>query len=424
MVGIRHELRRSSALVALPLLFGVSAVAAFRFLWPGFSVWDNASAAVVSSVFLLGPLAAGLAAWAGTRERRRRTEYLRLLTARHPTAPPLVELAAALIWPLVAYAAVTAAVFAKTAVNATWGHPNGLWVAAGAAGLALHAVVGYIAGRAFPHVWLPPTVAVVAYVVAAWGNLQYRKPWFFLSAVNTQEGGVFDRLNSTLFAGQIAWYLGLAGTAVLAWITISTPRRRAITLACLVAAATLAGGGAAVVRAQHNRLDTKPADFAYRCSATQPEICVHPAFANELPALTREFTALHRRVADTPLDFVRLEQRARPGTGAFTINYIETSGGTAKLALSSYLFAEVEPEHRCPPAGVDIQSREAGDYFFFQRLVVAWLLDDPSMAAPVRPEQRAALAWFAGLTVEQQREWFASHYQQFTTCALTREDFR
>ncbi|MGH3715241.1 MAG: hypothetical protein ACRDT4_17525 [Micromonosporaceae bacterium] len=421
MTALRHELRRSAALVALPLLFVVPAAAAFSTLWSGFSVWDNATSAVVTSVFLAGPLAAGLAAWAASRERRRRTGYLRLLGARHPLAGPVMELAAALAWSVVAYLAVAVAVFTKTATGgATWGGPNWLWVATGGAGLVLHVIAGYVTGRAVPRPWWPPTVTILAYVFAGWNLSQWGEWWYFLSPVTVAEADVFHQLNTTLLAGQLAWYAGLATAIAALWMLLPTGRRLP-SATFLVAGLALTGLGATTVVQQDQRFYTQQAGFSYQCTSTQPQVCVHPAFASELPALRRGFLALHERVAGTPADFSRVEQRQAPGDGGFTISYLPSGAGNAHVAVEEYLWATIKPRE-CPPPGVT--DERASDYSFHQRMVFAWLSGGPLDITALRPQQQSSLRWFAALPESKRREWFAAHYEELIDCELTAEDFR
>lgn len=224
MRALRIELGHSPALLALPLLLGVHRFAAFSKLTPGVADWNNAMASLNVAVMLTGPLSAGIGVFAATRERRRGLQYWRVLSTRHPAAGPAAELAALLVWVLLGYAVVAAAVLGTTAWHSDSGGPHLLWLVSGAAGLGLHAVVGYLLGRLWPRIWVAPVVAVLTYLLAALIQARSGSSYYFLSAVTTRPADAFDTLNSALFTGQLGWYVGLAATLLLAWAASLTAR--------------------------------------------------------------------------------------------------------------------------------------------------------------------------------------------------------
>ncbi len=128
--------------------------------------WDNTVVALVNAVRFLGPVAAGLAAWAAVRERP--LDYLRDLTARSPATGALLDLLLLSSAALVSYTAVTALVVAATLAQAEAGHPHPLGVIAGAGALVLH-VVGYLMGRVVPH---RATAALAFGATAMWAALR------------------------------------------------------------------------------------------------------------------------------------------------------------------------------------------------------------------------------------------------------------
>src|SRR6202041_3519959 len=90
-------------------------------------VWTvRASVITNDMVFEFGAFAAGLAAWAGSREGRRRTGDLVATTPRAVWARQSVALAGTLGWMLLAFLAGVAVLYIQTALQATWGGPP-LW---------------------------------------------------------------------------------------------------------------------------------------------------------------------------------------------------------------------------------------------------------------------------------------------------------
>ncbi|MCQ0019124.1 hypothetical protein [Actinomadura madurae] len=164
---LRLDARRTALLVAVPVLTLVGTAATVLSLCPSVAYWDNTVVALVNAVRFLGPVAAGLAAWAAVRERP--LDYLRDLTARSPATGVLFDLLLLSSAALVSYLAVTALVVAVTLVHEEAGHPHPLGAVAGAGALVLHVVVGYLTGRVVPH---RVTAALVLAVTSLWAALR------------------------------------------------------------------------------------------------------------------------------------------------------------------------------------------------------------------------------------------------------------
>jgi hypothetical protein len=98
-------------------------------------VWTvRASVIPNDMLFEFSVFAGGLAAWAGSREGRRKTIDLVATTPRAAWARLSVALAGTLCWLLLAFLVGVAVLYVQTALQATWGGPP-LWpVFVGAAG--------------------------------------------------------------------------------------------------------------------------------------------------------------------------------------------------------------------------------------------------------------------------------------------------
>ena len=109
--------------------------------------------------------AAGLAAWVGTREGRRKTGDLLATTARAAWARQATVLAATAFWMVLAFLAETAVIYVQTAGQATWGGPP-LWpVAVGVVCTFAACAIGFTAGTLFPGRFTAPIVAVAVFVL-------------------------------------------------------------------------------------------------------------------------------------------------------------------------------------------------------------------------------------------------------------------
>ena len=131
---LRLELKRNVVPYVLPLLAAVFYFDTFRTADGYPPVWTvRASVIGDHMLFEFCAFAGGMAAWAGSRERRRKALNLVASTPRAVWARLSVTLAGTLGWLLLAFLAGVAAIYIPTALQATWGGPP-LWpVFAGAA---------------------------------------------------------------------------------------------------------------------------------------------------------------------------------------------------------------------------------------------------------------------------------------------------
>lgn len=426
MRALRIELRRGEVAWATPLFIFAGALAAFRFLRRGDEGWVNVSSAVVAGVQLVGPIAAGAAAWAAGRERRRGTEYLSQLADRSPVAAPLVELVAATFWPTLAYAVICAAVYAEGLLTHAWGTPAALWVLVGAAGLVVHAVFGYIVGRMLPYRFVPPLVSIGGFVYVAWNLVQSGHWWYFLSPVTVQEVTVFLGINNNLLLGQLSWYVGITLLVLAAWVISAGERRRTAVIG-FAAGLLLVGAGVATVAQQHHRFFARAlSPVRYLCdeaSSSGPIVCVHPAFARGIGSLTTEFASLQRRLSGTTVRLGRLEQRLA-GTGPATAGSLPFSidrlqGNYESVAAEEVLTALLGYADTCP----DNAEKAAADTYRYVGLVKAWLLDNSRLFVPISPEDRRALEWFARLPEHARKQWLQRNLSVIRACQLRGADF-
>jgi hypothetical protein len=158
---LRLELKRNVVPYVLPLLAAVFYFDTFRTAAGFPPIWTlRASVIGDHMLFEFSAFAAGLAAWAGSRERRRRTLDLAATTPRPGWARLCVTLAGTMCWLLLAFLAGVAAIYIPTALQATWGGPP-LWpVFVGAAAVIAVTMIGFTCGVVFPGRFTAPLVAV------------------------------------------------------------------------------------------------------------------------------------------------------------------------------------------------------------------------------------------------------------------------
>lgn len=159
--ALRLEFKRNAVPYVLPLLAAVFFFDTLRTA-DGFPpIWTlRASVITDHMLFEFSAFAGGLAAWAGSREGRRKTVDLVATTPRAAWARLGIALAGTLCWLLLAFGAGVAVLYIQTAVQATWGGPP-LWpVFTGAAGVTAVTVIGFTCGVLFPGRFTAPLVAI------------------------------------------------------------------------------------------------------------------------------------------------------------------------------------------------------------------------------------------------------------------------
>ncbi len=319
---MRLELRRSPWPWMIPLL------AALFFLDPyptamGYAAVWGMRASVIGNHLVpdLVPFAAGVSAWAGSREVRRNAADLVAATARAGWVRRGAALAAAFCWLLAVFLCFVAVLYAVTAYQATWGGPP-LWpVAVGAAELAAACAVGFAAGVFVPSRFTAPLAAIGSYlvVIAAFGKALGATGGYALlspmASVPNVDAGVFYRfpdlsIAQVMFLGGVA----VAGAGVLGLPAAAAGRmlRRAavvVTVAGVAAAGTglgLAGTAhrearGVVIPALHDAASDRPLPYTPVCGrAAGVPVCVHPAFRTYLQDITTALGPVLGEVAGLP----------------------------------------------------------------------------------------------------------------------------
>jgi hypothetical protein len=359
--ALRLEFKRNAVPYVLPLLAAVFYFDTLRTA-DGFApIWAlRASAIPDHMLFEFSAFAGGLAAWAGSREGRRKTVDLVASMPRAAWARRSIALAGTLCWLLLAFLAGVAALYIQTAVQATWGGPP-LWpVFVGAAGVTVVTVIGFTCGVLFPARFTAPLVAIGVLVLDQTGLRHALSVTVssgtsaLLSPANAPpsvDAGVYYHVAPDLPIVQVMFMGGIAVAlfGVLGLATALRPLASArglasaraalagtggwllrgvavILIACGVAASwtafALAGTakpdpvGGWQIPALHSAASDQPVAVTQDCTASSGfQVCVHPAFS----------IYLHDVAA--ALDPVAAEIAGLPGAPAGAKEVASVSGG-------------------------------------------------------------------------------------------------
>ena len=380
--ALRLEIKHSAVVWVLPVLTALFYVNAYRTAAGFPPVWTlRASVITGPNLIFFSVIAAGIAAWAATREGRRKTGDLLATTARAAWARQATVLAATASWMVLAYLAGVAVIYLQAARQATWGGPP-LWpVAAGVVGVTASCAVGFTCGTLFPGRFTAPLVAVTVFVAWFTGVAAASSVNDFTDVrsakgtaalfVATDDGrprqvdtGVYYHVPPDVFIAEIMFMggvllvmLGLLAVAPGARVPgarrVSFPARRWLTV--LAAACVTCGAAASVtafwmagtaryalatgweIPALHDAASDQPVPYALDCTGSAFTVCIHPAFGPYLGAMDAALRPAAAVVAGLPGAPVRAEMttgaalRAVAGTTSvydYSTNYQDYGGAS------------------------------------------------------------------------------------------------
>jgi hypothetical protein len=422
--ALRLEIRHNAVVWVLPVLAALFYVNAYRTAAGYPPTWTvRASVITGANLVFSSVIAAGIAAWVATREGRRKTGDLLATTARAAWARQATVLAATAFWMVLAYLAGVAVIYIQTALQATWGGPP-LWpVAVGVMGVAASCALGFTCGTLLPGRFTAPIVAVA--VFAAWfvgANAANSVNPYQVSSLSSLKGtsallgpvlgrpafidvGVYYHVPPDVSVAQVMFMGGvllvMAGLLVLLPAArvpgvrgLSFARRRWLTVvaaagvACGVAASATAFSLAGTARyslvtgweipALHDAADDQPVPYTPACTGSAFKVCIHPALAPYLGAMSAALQPAAAEIAGLP---------GAPARAEMTMGYTSPAvAGTTSVYDYSVEQEGFSGGFWTTPAIARTADWEQGE----QQDFITWFVSGPAeQDAPGTPAQEA-----------------------------------
>jgi hypothetical protein len=259
---LRIELKRSIApwagavvlMTALAFLYLLSgewwtSTTAWTAQWTSMALWTR------SLLFYLWPLAVGLGALQGLRDRRSKMSELLTTTSRPTWHRAATEAGTTAITLASAFALLVLVGGVQVLAHTEYMHLGWLPISlVGALSLVAGAVLGMGAGRALPSVLTPPALAMGAFVFTALMHMSLGRTETttaagvpatepnrisLLSPAVQEVRDVLVTLSASVHVGQTIWLLGMAATG-FALLVAATPRVRLIALTPVLAGLVIA----------------------------------------------------------------------------------------------------------------------------------------------------------------------------------------
>jgi hypothetical protein len=419
---LRLELRHNAMLWILPVPIAVFWFVSYRKIMATPAVWDVRASDFQSGIAadFIVPVV-GAAVWMGAREARRHMTDLMTITARSRWARLLVTWVATTFWALTGYGICLAAVYGVTAHEVTWGGP--LWwpAAVAAACLPAYCALGFVAGALLPSRLTAPTVAIASFFLLVLstelitGNQSSWQvspvvagPW---DVGPDPAVGIFFPYVPDLSIAQLMFLAGFV-IAVLGVMALPDSARTVRVAAAALAAAGLLAAGTAVeltgtgtvdaygmmtIPALHDAASDRPIKFTPVCSRAAIPVCLNPAYASYLPAVTAGIDPVLREIAGLPGAPVRVIQVAA--------TYEQGTGNDVSIGLTGDPFTGEPPEFRLllpdPVGRAPLSMREMSGLVRASSgpELVANLVGDGPSASPAQHAVAAALSLAARLPV-------------------------
>jgi hypothetical protein len=421
--GLRLEIKHSPVVWSLPVLGLTFYYDTYRTAIGQTPTWANHASFITGHMLIyICVFGAGLAAWAGTREGRRKTGDLLATTARAAWARQATVLAATAFWMVIAFLAETAAIYIQTATVATWGGPP-LWpVAVGLVCTVTACAIGFTAGTLFPGRFTAPIIAVAVFVLEFVGFKAVNNTYDFRfngggstyalltpgqGLPKSIEAGVFYRIPPDVSIAQVIFMSGIVlVTAGLLGLSPAArvPGVRGLSLAAVgrrslvvAAVAAVVGGVAAAatgyslagsarlsavtgnweIPALHDAASDRPVPYTQVCASGAFPVCIHPAFDDFLGPVTAALRPAAAEIAGLPGAPVRAElaaDDALPAPAGTTSVYLYSGTGAGTVGGSWF---------GGPPAVVVDTFWMQG----YQQSLLFWFVSGPvSQNAPPNPD--------------------------------------
>ena len=343
---LRIELRRSTMPWILPVIAALFWFDSYRFgagtppYWVLRTFWNMGQGRTFMD---FAPFVAGVAAWIGSRDGRRRTADLVAGAVWPRWGAQLVAWAAAAIWAVGGYLVFVCVMFAVYAhQQSLQGSPPWWWVAVGAAAVTAFTAAGFAVGAFFPSRFAAPVAAFGAFlavIVSSQNGFGDTSGWPLILPNNAN--GNYQPISGIFYPYlpdlPIARIMFLAGIAVAALGLLGLPARAGGAwlrrAAVVVTMAGLAAAGTAsvlvrtarltphgmVIPALHDAANDRPIRYTPVCGhAAGVPVCLNPAYRRYLAEVAADLRPVLAEVAGLPGAPVRVAQVAgRYASGMF-----------------------------------------------------------------------------------------------------------
>ncbi|MBA3360535.1 MAG: hypothetical protein H0T94_03525 [Acidimicrobiia bacterium] len=418
-------MRRSPAKWAFPLVAGFEIWILQELRFTGFPIWSEVGAALMYSVLVLGPVAAGLAGLRAWVERRPALVDLDTGMVREAAVRRWLATAGEIGW--VALAFLTGVLFLMAAVGpgATWGEPD--WMLVAAAFLAVWACgfIGWSVSWLLPSRVTGPLVGLALYMAMGLSvslDLTVGASWIPSSLERLTP---FEVSRPGLRVAQVAIFGGfiLAGVAASA---IGVRSRRAIL--GLVVGLTLVVAG--LVVAPVGRPAVAAIDPPQVCDPGVVTVCYHPAYSTGAQPV---IVAVRRTMAPLLTAGVvpsRLAQYEYEEPAGVSVPFLmdpdpnEASRAVARAALAGAVGAGV--------------CEDFEDRYRVWTVVEAWLISQAGYEAGqlvfdqtgqshrldpfFDPDHQAMYQRFVAVPDDDRIVWLAGHFDRLRSCDVGTEE--
>ena len=420
---LKIEARRSLGLWLFPPVAFLVWFTTRETLPAGIWLWPDTSFSIQQTLVLAGPLAAGMAAWAATRERRLGTEEL-LATTSQPTAVRLlVAWASSMVWIALGYLAAVAILFASAYLGGVYGIPTVWPVILGLFALVADSAIGFAAGQYVPSRFTAPLIAIALYWVQGVTIAYSVSSLRYLSPVVDLYHSVFYGVVPNIFVAQSLWLLGLAIVALV--FAVRRGERRSVVPWIALAAGLAATATGAVVLlgtpSQVTATQLREARIAYEpvCDDGDLRVCVHPSYRQMLPEASATIRGVTGPLAGVDGGPERAEQTPYDGTGLTpdgTLTFYVYDGTSMGDGFASSVTLNLVFDPRAKQGGAGPTPPDAA-----QSAIGGWLLEQAGREASVAdnwavgkgmPRVAQARERFDALPAEKRTAWLDANYRR------------
>jgi hypothetical protein len=434
---LRIEIRRSVVPWAIPLLVALFLADTYRTAAGLPPVWTVRSSVITNNMLVdFLPFAAGLAAWVGSREGRRKTRDVLTTTVRPALLRQAAALGATLFWLLLVFLAGVVVLYVATALQATWGGPP-LWpVAVGAVGVLTVTVVGFTAGALFPSRFTAPLAAIGVVLLSLVGDHAAlnvgpgTSTYALLSPIAgmpLSDDGVLYHAAPDVAIAQVM-FMGGVSVALLGLLALAPVSRvpcRGLLSAvgrtgrwlCAIGVGLLVAGVAASstayalagtarlgvsgwdIPALHDAASDQPVPYTPECAGTSFKVCVHPAFGAYLDDANAALQPVAAEIAGLPGAPVRTALVAagdgvQSGGASYTPQPMPYIAGTPPVFSYTY-YTFLSPPWNDPAIPNDVHDGPWNSSLQ-QQLLTAFVAQSASSSSILGPAQQAVIVALMG----------------------------